>query len=84
MPSVGRPSGACLKCLVVVFAVASALCVSGPALSGASIMDSPPPVLSLHPPLPFPDAPLASAIARHRSLSRPSPWIVEPLSNRTI
>ncbi|KAG6484193.1 hypothetical protein ZIOFF_060988 [Zingiber officinale] len=32
MPSAGRPSGACLKCLLVVFAVASALCVSGPAL----------------------------------------------------
>ncbi|KAG6488199.1 hypothetical protein ZIOFF_056958 [Zingiber officinale] len=32
MPSAGRPSGAWLKCLLVVFAVASALCVSGPAL----------------------------------------------------
>ncbi|WOL08648.1 hypothetical protein Cni_G17401 [Canna indica] len=32
MSSAGRPSGACLKCLLVVFAVASALCVSGPAL----------------------------------------------------
>ncbi|RWW18306.1 hypothetical protein GW17_00017715 [Ensete ventricosum] len=32
MSSAARPSGACLKCLLVVFAVASALCVSGPAL----------------------------------------------------
>ncbi|CAL9106225.1 unnamed protein product [Musa textilis] len=32
MSSPARPSGACLKCLLVVFAIASALCVSGPAL----------------------------------------------------
>ncbi|XP_042394988.1 uncharacterized protein LOC121985535 [Zingiber officinale] len=32
MSSAGRLSGACLKCLLVTFAVTSALCVSGPAL----------------------------------------------------